>query len=67
MVSLIDRTFIYRDRRVDIIYSCQDELRLLDETLAQVQGMDGKAESYAVENTSDGPGSGKALSGKAGV
>ena len=67
VVSLIDRIFIYRDRRVDIIYSCQDELRLLDETLAQVQGMDGKAESYAMENTTDGSGPGQALFGKAGV
>ena len=67
VVSLIERIFIYRDRRVDIIYSCQDELRLLDETLAQVQGMDGKAESYAMENTTDGSGPGQALFGKAGV
>lgn len=67
VVSLIDRIFIYRDRRVDIIYSCQDELRLLDETLAQVQVLDEKPESFAVENTSDGSGSGQALSGKAGV
>ena len=67
VVSLIDRIFIYRDRRVDIIYSCQDELRLLDETLAQVQVLDEKSESFAVENTSDGSGSGQALSGKAGV
>lgn len=67
VVSLIDRIFIYRDRRVDIIYSCQDELRLLDETLAQVQALDEKPESFAVENTSDGSGSGQALSGKAGV
>lgn len=67
VVSLIDRIFIYRDRRVDIIYSCQDELRLLDETLAQVQVLDEKSESFAVENTSDSSGSGQALSGKAGV
>ena len=67
VVSLIDRIFIYRDRRVDIIYSCQDELRLLDETLAQVQALDEKPESFAVENTSDGSGPGQALSGKAGV
>ena len=60
VVSLIDRIFIYRDRRVDIIYSCQDELRLLDETLAQVQGLDEKAESYTVEDILDGPGSGQA-------
>ena len=52
---------------MDIIYSCQDELRLLDETLAQVQGMDGKAESYTMENTLDGSGPGQALSGKAGA
>lgn len=67
VVSLIDRIFIYRDRRVDIIYSCQDELQLLDETLAQVQALDEKPESFAVENTSDGSGPGQALSGKAGV
>lgn len=67
VVSLIDRIFIYRDRRVDIIYSCQDELRLLDETLAQVQALDEKSESFAVENTSDSSGPGQALSGKAGV
>ncbi len=60
VVSLIDRIFIYRDRRVDIIYSCQDELRLLDETLAQVQGLDEKAQSYTVEDILDGPGSGQA-------
>ena len=43
VVSLIDRIFIYRNRRVDIIYNCQDEIRLFDETLAQMQGMDGGA------------------------
>lgn len=67
VVSLIDRIFIYRDRRVDIIYSCQDELLLLDETLAQVQRLDEKTESYEEENASDVSGSGQALSGKAGV
>ena len=47
VVSLIDRIFIYRDRRMDIIYNCQDEIRLLDETLAQMQGMDGGTEISA--------------------
>lgn len=67
VVSLIDRIFIYRDRRVDIIYSCQDELRLLDETLAQVQGSDGKTESFAAESSPDSTGPEQALTGKAGV
>lgn len=61
VVSLIDRIFIYRDKRVDIIFNCQDELRLLDETLAQVQGM------AAGESGTDSPGCGQVLSGKAGV
>ena len=67
VVSLIDRIFIYRDRRVDIIYSCQDELRLLDETFAQVQGSDGKAEYFAAESSPDSTGPEQALTGKAGV
>ena len=67
VVSLIDRIFIYRDRRVDIIYSCQDELRLLNETLAQVQGSDGKTEFFEAESSPDSTGPEQALTGKAGV
>lgn len=65
VVSLIDRIFIYKDKRVDIIFNCQDELRLLDETLAQVNGMD--AGMPVGESGTDSPCSGKVLSGKAGV
>ena len=69
VVSLVDRIFVYRDRRVDIIYNCQDEIRLLDETLAQVQGMDAGSDPGAHgpgwENVPDSLG--QAVSGKAGV
>ncbi len=71
VVSLIDRIFIYRDRRVDIIFNCQDELRLLDETLAQVQGMNAGMEPAACmpvgKSGTDRQGFGQVLSGKAGV
>lgn len=69
VVSLIDRIFIYRDRRVDIIYNCQDEISLLNETLAQMQGMDGGTEytfcGPVAECSMDSPGSGQDLSGRA--
>ena len=69
MVSLIDRIFIYRDRRVDIIYNCQDEISLLNETLAQMQGMDGGTEyTFCVpvaECSMDSSGSVQDLSGQA--
>ena len=68
VVSLIDRIFIYRDRRVDIIYNCQDE-SLLNETLAQMQGMDGGTEyTFCVpvaECSMDSSGSVQDLSGQA--
>lgn len=68
VVSLIDRIFIYRDRRVDIIYNCQDEISLLNETLAQMQGMDGGTEytfcGPVAECSMDSPGSGRDLSGQ---
>lgn len=69
VVSLIDRIFIYRDRRVDIIYNCQDEISLLNETLAQMQGMDGGTEyTFCVpvaECSMDSSGSVQDLSGQA--
>lgn len=76
VVSLIDRIFIYRDRHVDIIFNCQDEISLLDGMLAQMQDTNGSRETESGEDVTENgmastvleqASSGQNLSGKVGV